>query len=417
LLKIAVLTAHFPSLERPTHGRSAYDTLRLLALDAEVEVFYPRATYPWFLKARNDFKEEIQEPFEAPGINVRYIDYPAVPVLSRPFNGRVAARALLPHVRRFAPDVILGYFLYPDCYAALLIGRALGVPVFAKAVGSDLHSVTGALHRRLTKRVLQQANGVLTVSRDLRDVAIRMGAPTNQVVANANGCDTNRFCVQDRSAARRRHSVTQTEEAVVYIGRLDQKKGLRELIGAAVMLHVRRPEMRLYLVGHGPDRPILEQDIRSNHAESYIHLPGACTPSDVPTWISASNLIALPSYAEGCPNIILEALACGRPVVATHVGGIPEIMDEQCGRLVLPRQTVELATAISSVLDREWEPHALSARQTRTWENTADEMLRVISGKLENAKPGGDSGHGNIPAEKGQKRDVDSRLLTYSLRV
>ena len=388
MLKIAVVTSHFPSPKRPTHGRSAYDTLRQLALGADVEVFFPRAAYPSFLKARSDYKEEMNTPFEVPSFKTHYIDYPAVPVLSRLLNGEIAAHKLLPHVRTFAPDLILGYFFYPDCYAGLRIGQALGVPVLAKAVGSDLHSVKGVLLRKLTKKVLQEANGILTVSEDLRKAAIMMGAPTEHVITNMNGCDTKRFYVRDRAEARNRHGITQDEEAVVYIGRLDKRKGLRELIGAAAMLHPVRPRFHLYLLGHGPDKGILEAEIRSNRAHGYIHLPGACAPRDVPTWIAASNLIALPSYAEGCPNIVLEALACGRPVVATKVGGIPEIMDEECGGLVLPRQVDELANAISNVLSRNWDPHALSARQRRSWKHTADELIQVISATVHKARPG-----------------------------
>jgi glycosyltransferase involved in cell wall biosynthesis len=94
--------------------------------------------------------------------------------------------------------------------------------------------------------------------------------------------------------------------------------------------------------------------------------------------MAATDVVTLPSYMEGCPNVILEALACGRPVVATNVGGIPEIMSEECGRLVPPRDPAELAHALASVLDRTWDAAAISAHWSRSWDNVAAELLEIF---------------------------------------
>jgi glycosyltransferase involved in cell wall biosynthesis len=95
--------------------------------------------------------------------------------------------------------------------------------------------------------------------------------------------------------------------------------------------------------------------------------------------MAAANLVTLPSYMEGCPNVVLEALACGRPVVATHVGGIPEIMNGECGRLVPPRDPAALAQALASVLDSSWDASAISARGSRSWNAVAGELLEIFA--------------------------------------
>jgi glycosyltransferase involved in cell wall biosynthesis len=159
---------------------------------------------------------------------------------------------------------------------------------------------------------------------------------------------------------------------------MDVRKGLRELVQAAVALHPQRPKLRVYLVGEGPDRPLIESAIKSANAASYIHAMPACAFDDVPVWMAAADLVTLPSYMEGCPNVVLEALACGRPVVATRVGGIPEIMNDECGRLVPPRNPVELAQALASVLDTTWVAKAISASHGRSWTTVADELLDVF---------------------------------------
>jgi glycosyltransferase involved in cell wall biosynthesis len=92
---------------------------------------------------------------------------------------------------------------------------------------------------------------------------------------------------------------------------------------------------------------------------------------------------------EGCPNVILEALASGRPVVATNVGGIPEILSEECGRLVPPRDAGALVQALASVLDSAWEAQAISARGSRSWETVAAELLEVFH-SLAPARTGSD---------------------------
>ena len=94
--------------------------------------------------------------------------------------------------------------------------------------------------------------------------------------------------------------------------------------------------------------------------------------------MAAADLVTLPSYMEGCPNVVLEALASGRPVVATNVGGIPEILSVECGQLVPPRDSGALAEALASVLDRTWDADDLSARGSRSWEAVAAELLDVF---------------------------------------
>jgi teichuronic acid biosynthesis glycosyltransferase TuaC len=378
VLRIAVVTRYFPNSEQPSHGRSAYQTLRVLARQDEVRVFYPNSTYPSFLKPQNRTYNKLDPTYSLPDINVSYFDYPAVPLISRPFNGRIAARVLLPHVRSFAPDLILSFVLYPYGYAAMKIGRALGVPVVAMGIGSDVHSIGDRISAMHTRTVLREVDFVVTVSEDLRRKAVAMGAPSQKTRTIVNGCDVSVFHVRDRAEARRSLHIDPAAEAVVYIGRMDLKKGLIELIEAAATLRPQRPNLHVYLVGEGPDQAAIESAVEARNAAAYIHVQPPCTFDDVAIWITASNLVTLPSYMEGCPNVVLEALACGRPVVATNVGGIPEIMSNECGRLVPPRDPARLAEGLAAVLDRKWDAAAISAHWTRSWGTVAAELREIF---------------------------------------
>jgi glycosyltransferase involved in cell wall biosynthesis len=165
---------------------------------------------------------------------------------------------------------------------------------------------------------------------------------------------------------------------------MDVRKGLRELVDAAASLHPQRPGLHVYLVGEGPDKPEIESAIQARNAAGYIHALQSCAADDVAVWMAAADVVTLPSYMEGCPNVVLEALACGRPVVATNVGGIPEIMSGECGRLVPPRDPAALALALASVLDTTWDAAAISAQGSRSWSAVAAELLEVFTSLTSN---------------------------------
>ena len=380
MLKIAVVTRYFPSSAEPSQGRSAYQVLRVLSRQTNLRVFYPNASYPSLLKPGSRSYDKLDPSYSPPGVGVSYYDYPALPLLSRAFNGWMAARALLPHIRGFGPDLIYAYFLYPEGYAALQIGKALGVPVVVKSIGSDINRIGDPISAMHTRTVLHETDFLITVSSDLRNKAVAMGAPPEKSRAIVNGCDPSVFHVGDRLEARRKLGIDPAAQAIVYLGRMDVRKGLRELVAAAASLHPERPKLHVYLVGEGPDRSLIESAIQLANAAAFIHTLPGCSFDEVAVWMGASDLVTLPSYMEGCPNVVIEALASGRPVVATNVGGIPEIMTGECGRLVPPRDSRALAEALASVLDSSWDANAISAQCSRSWEDVAAELLEVFQG-------------------------------------
>jgi glycosyltransferase involved in cell wall biosynthesis len=378
MYRIAVVTRYFPSSGEPRAGRSLYEILRVVARSTEVRVFYPNADYPAFLKPRSRTYDKLDPSFSPPDVSTRYLDYPALPLFSRPLNGWMIARTLLPHVNEYAPDLVLGVFLYPESFAALKIASALGVPVAAMSIGSDINRIGDPVSAWQTRLVLREADAVLTVSDDLRKKAVAMGAPSARTHAIHNGCDLSVFYVTDRRQAKERLNIDAGVRTIVYVGRLDLKKGLRELIQAAALLHPHRPALHTYVVGDGVDRTLIENSIRTCGANGYIHLVPGCSFDEVAVWMAAADLVTLPSYMEGCPNVILEALACGRPVVATRVGGIPEIMSDACGRLVPPRDPARLAEALSAVLDTSWDSSTIAAHGSRSWIAAAAELREIF---------------------------------------
>ncbi len=386
MLRIAVVTRYFPSSGEPWAGRSLYEPLRILARSAEVRVFYPNADYPRILRPRTRMYDQLDRSFSPPDVNVSYFNYPALPLLSRPLNGWMAARTLLPYVREYSPDLIFGCFLYPESFAALKIGRALAVPVVVKSIGSDINRIGDPISAMHTRTVLRGADFVITVSDDLRKKAVAMGASPAKARTIHNGCDRSVFHTMDRVDARGKLRIDPAKEVIVYLGRMDVKKGLRELIEAAAALHAQRPDLSVYMIGEGPDRSLIESVIVKNNAAGYVYALPGCPFDEVAVWMAAADVVTLPSYMEGCPNVILEALACGRPVVATNVGGIPEIVCDECGQLVPPRDSTALAHGLASVLEGTWDAGALTSKWSRSWEVVEAELLEIFESLVPDRK-------------------------------
>ncbi len=386
-MRIAVITPLFPSPASPLQGIYIYNTVRSLEPLADVEVFHVTVKIPQLTFARRKRTgPAAAKSGELPGgAKVRRLAYRGIPWLTRALNSTLCRRILQPEIESFAPDLILAYWTHPAGHAAVAVGRALGVPVIVGALGSDLLRSRG-IGRRLARRAVTTADGVLTVSDNLRRAAISLGAPPDRVRTIRNGCDPAVFCPRDRAASRARLGIDSAARLVLFVGWLAPLKGLPELVAAMSAVRRNISSAELLCIGEGP----LRSWLRSLPPESGVRSIGGKNSAEIADWLGAANLLCLPSRSEGCPNVVVEALSCGRPVVATSVGGIPELVDEDSGILVPPRDAARLAAAISTALTHRWSARAIAARRSRNWEDVARETYAVcmeISAKLKRATP------------------------------
>jgi glycosyltransferase involved in cell wall biosynthesis len=275
------------------------------------------------------------------------------------------------------PHVACNFWLYPEGYATVAVARRLGIPAVVGSIGSDLNRIADPASRWLTRLAMKRAAFVVTKSEHLRQQAIRMGINARKVRTVRNGCDPSVFHLADRSAARAKLAVDDEAELVLFVGRLDPAKGIVELLEAFASLASRRPKLRLVYVGDGPGGEQLRRKAKDLALEDRIILIGACPSHKVAQWLAAASVLALPSYNEGYPNVVIEALSCGRPVIATNVGGILELVNEKSGILVAPRDSRALADAIETAMERNWDERSISEQFHRGWDEAADEMLSI----------------------------------------
>jgi glycosyltransferase involved in cell wall biosynthesis len=382
--RIALVTALWPLPGAPHAGKPIYETALRLLDHADVEVFCPAPKYPeirW-LRPRRYVYARAEARFAPPGLRTQYLEFGTVPWLGRAFNGYWTKSALGPALQAWKPDLLLSYWLYPTAWAAVQIAQRLRVPVVVGSRGSDLHRIPDALARRFTATALRSADAVVTVTEDLRRLALGLGASADRTHTIPNGCDTTVYHPIDRNEARLRLSIPLDCQLAVQVGHLIASKGVLDLWNAFALLAPRMPRLRLALIGEGPAFTELRGRANAAGLTDRLMMPGARPPSEIPLWLSASDVACLASHGEGCPNVVIEALACGRPVVGTRVGGIPDLVQDTCGVLVPAREPAALAGALESALRRTWPAEEIARRFTRTWNEVACETYAVCETAL-----------------------------------
>jgi teichuronic acid biosynthesis glycosyltransferase TuaC len=378
-LRIAISTPAYPLPGDPTRGRYIYEIARCLGRLATIEVFFYTARYPrmrW-LRPRTFEPTDVTTDLSTPDVKVTAFDYPSIPLVSRAINGHVGGRALLRRLRPFRPDIVLGYWIYPEGYGAWRCARQLGVPCVLGGLGTDIRA-RDSLTRWLSGHALRSADQLIMVSQEMRRLVIdRFGVDPARVHAIANGVNAAIFHPRDAAAMRQKLGLSAAYRIIVYVGRFVATKGVRELLQAFDALAAHDDTLRLVFIGDGVMREELRAQVAAARWGDRVLMPGAMQPEAIAEWLGAANLLCLPSYSEGYPNVVIEALACGRPVVATEVGGIPEIVDATNGRLVPPRDASALRVALAETLGRPWDQQALAAPWSRSWDDVARATLEV----------------------------------------
>ena len=374
-LRIAVATHFFPSSSQPLRGQPIYQITKALSKMADVRVFCVDFAYPRckFLRPRSFLHRNAEASHTVPGVKVEYLHYPTLPVVTRLLNGYNCGRVLLPRLRKFCPDLVIGYNVYPDGYGVVSAARELGIPVIIGAIGSDVLRVPSYFVGRLTEQTLRRASFVLTVSDDLRDRVLQWGISQNKCQTIHNGCDFDIFKPASREAVRNELSIDPNAELIVFVGRFVPLKGLRELFEAAATLSKSRARIQVVCIGEGP----MDRELRSRASQpdikGHVTFVGGASPGEIARWLAASDVFCLPSHSEGCPNVVIEALSCGRPVVASNVGGIPELLNSRCGILVPPKDAQLLAQGLSQALDHPWNQEEIANSSRRGWDDVARE--------------------------------------------
>ncbi len=398
-MQILTFTSLFPNSLAPNFGIFVRQRISHLAERGhQIQVVAPVPYAPKFLRESAAGRMASLPPVETiGGLTVHHPRYPLVPKISMPLHGFLMYLGCRNAVRRlhaeFQFDCIDAHYVYPDGLAAVLIGHWLGVPVTLTARGSDIHTFPDfATVRPQIRWALRSAAGVSAVSDSLagRMLALEPALDTCRVVGN--GVDCQRFFPEDRVAARKKLGLSETEKVVVSVAALKHIKGSDLLVRAAALLRKSTRNCRILLVGKGPELEALQRLAVQLGCAGSITFVGEVDNLELRHYYSAADVSCLPSRNEGWPNVVLESLACGTPVVATRVGAVPDILNSAELGIVVDGRVEALHAGLQTALSRKWNSDNLIAyAREKTWNNVAHDMedfLRLsIHRSLSNAEP------------------------------
>lgn len=382
-LRVLILTKVFPNavnMQAAPYNRQQFAALSQLC---KVDLL---GLIPWFPGARLVAgKSEAGRLVAVPsreiieGLDVRHPRAFYFPRFGHGLNPLTFALSLLPAVLplRRKVDVILGSWAFPDGLAAIQLGHWLKLPVVVKVQGSDLNVLPshGSIRRALGRK-LPRADRLVAVSRPLGAKAREFGVPDEHIAVVPNGVNRSIFSPRDRSEARRELKLPEGR-LVLFVGRVEPAKGVLELLQAFEKIALSSPDLRLALVGDGPEMELYRR--AAAKWPGRVFLPGVQPLAEVGRWLAACDALTLPSWNEGSPNVILEAMASGRRVVATRVGGIPDLMhSSEAGEMVSARSADELAAALVRVAYSDYDPMVVSAAGPPDWHRSAHRLYQVL---------------------------------------
>ncbi|HWU76438.1 MAG TPA: glycosyltransferase family 4 protein [Rhodanobacter sp.] len=381
-LKLLVLTNLFPTPWDPLRG--AFNRQQFERLGQRHHVHVLTAV---------DFRERmrgVRSQVEVPGLRTDHFVFVFPPGIGRSLHaGCWLASLLLQHGRRLRAenyDGILASWAYPDAVAAGWLARRIGIPYVVKVHGSDLNVMAeDKLRRPQIRSALRHAGAVVAVSQALADKAVVIGADPSRVHTIYNGVDEQRFAPGEQGAARQRLQLAADHPLLLYVGNLKSTKGCIDLLEAFPAVLANRPQARLVYVGTGTCRAELQQRATALGCSDRVDLVGAVPHAQLGDWFRAADVLCLPSHNEGVPNVVLEAMACGIPVVASRVGGIPEVLPAHAGILVPVRKPAALSAALIDATARDWDRDRIveHARGFR-WDDNIDRLDEILQTVIAN---------------------------------
>jgi teichuronic acid biosynthesis glycosyltransferase TuaC len=393
---ILTFTSLFPNSLQPVHGVFVYNRMerfvRQYGHDWSVVApvpWYPRFPFPT-LRAYDRFaRVPARETLHGqPVSHPRYLVTPKIG-MGR-YGGWMAAGAAreVARIHALRPiDAIDGHYIYPDGFAAVALGRRLGIPVVLSARGTDLNVFPKLpAIAPLIREALGGCAAVICVSPDLGRIAAGCGADPERIRVIGNGVDAARFRPGDRADSRRRLGLPPEGKIVLSVGHLVELKGF-DLAMRAVAAQAGR-DLTLVLVGDGPERERLRGLAAALSLADRVVFAGAVGNADLPPWYAAADLFFLGSSREGWPNVVCEAQAAGLPVVGTPLPVLRHLVpDARYGRLAGSRTPEALADALREALSAPFDREEIARLgQSRSWEKVAAEVQSVFS-SLPGARP------------------------------
>lgn len=383
-MKLLTFSTLYPNAEQPNHGIFVETRLRYLIASGQVSARVV-APVPWFPLTGKRFGHyatlaRVPQRETRSGIEVshpRYLVVPRIGMSLTPYSLARAARAEIGRILDEGDDfdAIDAHYFYPDGVAAVMLGKYFNKPVVITARGTDINLIPQfARPRQLILQAASQADGIITVCNALKDEMVQMGVDAQRIMPLRNGVDLERFQPMDRTAARAQLGLQRF--TLLSVGLLDPRKAHDLIIEALPAL----PEVELLIAGIGPEKRNLELLAQKLGVADRVRLLGAVPQTELKTYYNAADVLVLASSREGWANVLLEAMACGTPVVASNVWGTPEVVAAPEAGVLMPERTPRGLVQALQQLRANYPEHAATRRYAERfgWQPTTQGQIDLF---------------------------------------
>ena len=351
--RVLFVSAFFPNKNEP--NIATYNRQQLVSLTKyyDIDAIVPIPWYKRLLTNKFDYSDALGS------IKIFYPTYYYTPLVLRSVYGQFYYMSILSSCKRLLHehkyDYIYSSWLYPDAWAAAKIAQKLDIPLYVSVLGSDVNRLaSGSPIARKSLEVGAYATRIICVSKALKEKLISLNFKSSVLKYLQNGIDTGIFKPLKKSLNRNDYGFSENDKIILFVGNLKKEKGLVELsrsfadiVNAQIYQNI-----KLLIVGKGNYLAETKKLLKELNVIDKVEFMGQRSLEEISIYMNLCDVFCLPSYSEGQPNVVIEALSCHAKVVSTTVGGIPEL-DTGLGnmKLVPPGDPAQLTAALIEMLD------------------------------------------------------------------
>lgn len=383
-MKIVSICHMFPNSVNRNMGVFVKERLLHVASKVDLTMIAPVPSFPFINSTRKYAGYNgIRLREDCDGLTVYHPRYFMIPKYFKFLDATFYEKSLRSFIRNTLAEtdcqVLDVHWVYPDGFAALEWARRYNKKVVVTVRGNEaIHYYQDTAIRKMIVNKMSLFDHIISVSDDLKNKLINeYKVSPDKITVIHNGIDKAKFAPMDKAKAKNKCGLAEKCKYILAISRLSSEKGLEFLMDA--MGRLVTDNVKLVLVGDGPLYRNLNEYARSNNIAGNVQFVGSVPHKDLCHWYNAADVFCLPSLWEGCPNVVIEALACGTPVVSSSVGAVPDFVNNRCGMLVAPGDADSLAKALDKVLSLTWDQKIVSQIPSlREWGDVADDVLAVF---------------------------------------
>lgn len=276
---------------------------------------------------------------------------------------------------------IHAHFIYPSGYVGAKLKEKYSRPLIITGHGHDIYDMPFKSPEWMAriKKILGFSDHIITPSKSNYDKLMQIGIPSEKVSVIPNGYDSTIFKRPSVNDARRKLNIPADKRVILSVGNLEIEKGHMYLVEAMEIVSKRRTDIVCFIVGSGGKKKELIRLINRLEVNNFLKLVGSKPHDEIPMWMNACDVFVLPSLSESFGIVQIEAMACGKPVVATKNGGSEEIViEDKLGILVEPKDPEGLLQAILVALEVEWDAEYIREYSKQfAWERIAEKIVKV----------------------------------------